>query len=80
MDLIAVVKQKNDQLLVQNILLQQHLCTRVSTPQFRSFLTTFIIAPFIVGAVAQFALGHKPTMSRHLVRAILPGFKFWPFF
>ncbi len=78
MDLIAAVKQKNDQLLVQNILLQQHLRTRVNTPQFRSFLTTFIVAPFIVGAVAQFALGSKPSVSRHLFRAVLPGLTFWP--
>lgn len=80
MDLVAVVKQKNDQLLVQNIILQQHLCSRVNTPQFRSFVTTFIIAPFIVGVVARFALEPKPSMSRHLVRALLPGLTIWPFF
>lgn len=80
MDLVTVVKQKNDQLLVQNILLQQYLRSQVSTPQFGSFLTTFIVAPFIVGAVTRFALGPKPSISRHLAIAILPRLKFWASF
>lgn len=77
MDLIAVVKQKNDQLSAQHLLLQEHLVIRASTPHFRSFVATFIIAPLIVGAVARLVLGSKPSLYRHIFLAVLPRLKFW---
>jgi hypothetical protein len=80
MDLIKEMKQKNERLLLQNALLQQHLCERVNAPQFRSFLTTFIVAPFVVGVAARFALGSNGAVFRHLFRAALPCLRFWPFF
>lgn len=79
MDLSAVVKQKNDHLLVQNMLLQQHLCSRFNIPQFRSFMATFVVAPFVLGAAAQLVLGSKSSMSRHVLQIVLPTSKFWPF-
>lgn len=77
MDLIADAKQKNDQLLLQNVVLQQHLCASVNTSEFRSFLITFAIAPFIVGAAAQLAITSKGSLSHQLYRAILPCLRFW---
>jgi hypothetical protein len=82
MDLTAKVKQKNDQLLLQNVILQQHLCARVNNPKISSFLITFIIAPVIVGVVAQRVLGSedKKSASHRLYRAVLPGWQFWSLF
>lgn len=78
MDLITAIKQKNDQLSLQNIQLQQHLRFRVDTPQFRSFLTTFVILPFVVGVAAQLALKSKNPTASYLLSAVLPGLKFLP--
>lgn len=80
MDLTTEVKQKNDQLVLQTIQLQRHLCERVDSPLFRSFLTTFVVAPFIVGAASRLLLGPKAALPRHLLRAALPGLRFWPLF
>jgi len=80
MDLKAEIRQKNDQLLMQNSILQQHLCARVNAPQIRSFLLTFVVAPLIVGAIAQRAVGSKSSASHRLYRAILPGWQFWSLF
>lgn len=77
MDLVAVVKQKNDQLSARHLLLQEHFATRVSTPQLRSFVATFVIAPLIAGVVAQLVLGSKPSLYRHIFLAVLPRLKFW---
>ena len=81
MDLKAKIKQKSDRLVVQNALLQQQISKYVEATQFRSFLTTFILAPFVVGAITNVALGSKGTLSRQLCRtALLPGLRLWPFF
>lgn len=80
MDLIAEVKQKNDQLLLQNAVLQQHLCTRINTSTFSSFLITFTVAPFIVGATTQFVLGANSLISHQLRRAALSSLRLWPLF
>lgn len=80
MDLRAEIKQKNEQLLLQNAILQQSLCVRVNTPQFSSFLLTFVVGPLIVGAVAQRTLGSKSSASHRLYRAILPGWQIWSLF
>lgn len=78
MDLMAEAKQKNDQLFLKNAVLQQHLCARVNAPKSSSFLITFILAPLIVGAVAQLALGAKQSVSHPLYRVVLSGLRFWP--
>lgn len=79
MDLEEKVKHKSSQLLLQNSILQQRLCAKVNTSEFGSFLITFIVAPFIVGAVAQGALGckDKSSASRRLTRAALPVWRLW---
>jgi hypothetical protein len=82
MDLEAAVKQKSDQLLLQNAILQQRLCARVNNPKISSFLITFIVAPFGIGAVAQRVLGSKDNMStsRRVFSAVFPGLQFWSLF
>lgn len=77
MDLITEVKQKNDLLLLRNTVLQQSLCARINTSKFSSFLITFAIAPFIIGAVAQLGLGANSSLLHQLRCAALSGFRFW---
>jgi hypothetical protein len=77
MDLIAEIKRKNDQLLLQNTVLQQCWCARINTSKISSFLITFAIAPFIAGAVTQLVLGAKILMSHQLYRVALSGLRFW---
>lgn len=78
MDLIAEIKQKNDQLLLKNAVLQQYLCARINTPTFSSFLITFTLAPFIVGAATQLILEANSPISHQLRRVALSGLRFWP--
>jgi len=78
MDLIAEIKQKNDQLLLQNAVLQQYLRARINTPKFSSFLITFTLAPFIVGAAARFILKVNSPGLHQLRRVALSGLRFWP--
>jgi hypothetical protein len=78
MDLITRVKQKNDQLLLRNVVLQQCLCARINTSKFCSFLITFTVTPFIIGAVTQLTLETNSSMSYLLRRAALSGLKFRP--
>lgn len=80
MDLIAELKQKNDQLLLKNAVLQQCLCTRINKPECSSFLITFTVAPFIVGVITQLVLGANSSMSHQLRSAALSGLRFWPLF
>jgi len=78
MELTALVKQKNKELTVQSVALQQHLSARATTPDFRSFLITFVAIPFILGAMARFLPGNVGVTTRHFVRAFLRGLRFWP--
>lgn len=78
MDLIAEVTQKNDQLLLQHAKLLEYFCTRINTPKFGSFLITFTVAPFIVGAVIQLGLGANGLISRQLRTVTLSGLRFLP--
>lgn len=80
MDLKAKVKLKSDQLSFRNAILQQHLCARVNTTQFNSFFITFVVAPFVAGAVMRIALGPKDSRAYRLYRAILPGLRTLPIF
>ena len=80
MDLLTEIKQTNDRLLVQNALLQQQISNRIQSPQFGSFLLTFVVTPFIVGAAANLSLGSKGAVTRQLCLAVLPGLRLWPFF
>lgn len=80
MDLKAQVKQKNEQLLLQNAILQKSLRARVNAPGLSSFLLTFIVAPFVFGAIAQLGLGSKDSVSHRLYRAVLPRWMLWPLF
>lgn len=78
MDLTTEVKKKNNQLTLQTVELQRHLCERVNYPRFRSFLTTFVVAPFMVGAASRLLLGAKGVVPHHFPRAALLGLKLWP--
>lgn len=77
MELMAEIKQKNDQLLLQNAVLQQCWCARINTSKFSSFLITFAIAPFIAGVVTQLGLGANSYMSHQLYCVALSGLRFW---
>ena len=77
MDLMARVKQKNDQVSLQNVLLQQHLCARVNTSEFSSFLITFTVAPFIIGAVVQRTFSPKTSARHRFWHFALPGLRLW---
>lgn len=75
MGLVAEVKQKNDQLRLQGILLQQHLRERVNAPEFSSFLVTFVVAPFLVGIIARLSPGSRSFVSHHLFHTVIPALK-----
>ncbi len=77
MGLVAEVKQKNDQLRLQGILLQQHLRERVNTPEFSSFLVTFAVAPFLVGLITRLSPGSRGFISHYLYRTAIPALKLW---
>lgn len=80
MSLTIEVKQKNEQLLLQALALQNHLHERVNAPRFSSFFVTFGIAPLLVGVVAGIVLAPKGAMSRRLCHLAFPGLRLWPFF
>jgi hypothetical protein len=80
MDLKTEVIQKNERLLLQNAILQRNLSARVNTLGLRSFLLTFVVAPFVFGAVVQLGLGSKDSVSHRLYRAVLPRWMLWPLF
>jgi hypothetical protein len=77
MNLMAEVKLKNNQLLLRDAALEQQLRERVSTPEFSSFLITFIAVPFIVGAAAHCALGSNKVFSHKFYRVALSGWRLW---
>ena len=55
MDLMAEVKRKNRQLLLRRAQLQMSFRVRANTPYFNSFVVTFIVAPFLMGAATHLA-------------------------
>lgn len=77
MNLMAEVKLKNSQLLLRNAAFEQQLQARVNAPRIGSFLITFIVAPFIVGAVAHCALGSNRGLPHKFYRVALPGLRLW---
>ena len=80
MDLKAQIKQKNDQLLVQNSILQQYLRARACTPRFSSYLLTFVIAPMIAGVITQRTFSSRNSATHPLYRALLSSWHFWSLF
>lgn len=77
MNLKAKVKQKNNQLMLRNVALEEQLYARVNAPEFGSFLVTFIAAPLIFGAIAHHALGSRKSAPPKLYRAALAGWRLW---
>jgi hypothetical protein len=77
MDLMARVIQKNEQVSLQNVVLQQHLCARVNISGFSSFLVTFTVAPFIIGAVVQRTFRPKTATRQRLWHFALPVLRLW---
>lgn len=75
MSLVAEIKKKNDQLSLQNAAFQQHVGAMVNSPQFNSFLLTFVIAPFIVGVVAKRVLGARSAVAAQVFRSALLGWR-----
>lgn len=80
MRLTVRIKQKREQLLLQNAKLQNQLHTRINSPGFNSFLVTFVIGPFFVGAIARFAVVPKRSIHEQLYRAALPALRLWSLF
>jgi hypothetical protein len=80
MDLATKVKLKNSELLVQGAALQQRIEARVDVPGFRSFLVTFVVAPFLVGAAIRLLPGDTGITARHLIRIIFPELRLWTLF
>jgi hypothetical protein len=80
MDLATRVKLKNSELVVQGIALQQQIEARVETPGFRSFLVTFVVAPFVLGAAIRLLPGNAGITARHLIRIIFPELRLWTLF
>jgi hypothetical protein len=80
MNLLAEIKQKNERLLVENLILQQQLGARVNPPEFTAFFTTFAVIPFLAGAVIQYVFSSGITTPKKLCRTLLPGLRLWSFF
>ncbi|MEN0036894.1 MAG: hypothetical protein AAGC78_07485 [Cellvibrio sp.] len=80
MDLATRVKLKNSELLVQGLALQQQIEARVEVPGFRSFLVTFIVAPFIMGAAIRLLPGNTGMKARYVLRIIFPELRRWTLF
>ena len=75
MKLIAEIKQKNDQLLLQRAELQQQLHARLNAPEFTSFLITFAVAPFIIGAITRFTVTPSIFVKHKLYHSLFPFLK-----
>lgn len=80
MDLATRVKLKNSELLVQAVSLQQQLGARVDATGFRSFLITFVVAPFVIGAAIRLLPGDTGIMTRQFFRIIFPELRLWTLF
>ena len=79
MNLAEKVRKKNDHLLVQRILLQQHICARAQTAEMGPYLLTFVAAPLVVGMAAHSLLRWRGMLPRSLQSAVLPSLRFIPF-
>jgi hypothetical protein len=77
MDLASKVKLKNSELMVQGIALQHKIGVRVDTTRFRSFLVTFVITPFVVGAAIRLLPGETGIIGRQLWRIVFPELRLW---
>ena len=80
MDLIAEVKRKNNQLIVQHILLQKNFRERTSTPYFSSFLITYLAAPFAMGFIAHRMTTPMGALSLPVWRLLLTLLRQQPIF
>ena len=78
MDLAVLVRQKNRELTVQAVALQQQLDARVTAPKFRSFLITFVIAPFALGVITRLLPGKVRVNTRQIAHAFFRGLHVWP--
>lgn len=74
MDLVTQVELKNSQLLLKRIELQQGLDARAHTPYFKSFLITFVVAPFVLGVIARTTIKPISIFSLPFYRTFLRGF------
>ena len=72
MNLIAEIKRKNDQLLLQRVGLQQQLHARLNAPAFASFLITFAAAPFIIGAITRITVTPSIFVKHKLYHSLFP--------
>lgn len=80
MDLASRVKLKNNELLLHGVLLQQQIGARVETTKFRSFLITFVITPFVIGAAIRLLPGESGMITRQLWRVAFPELRLWSLF
>lgn len=76
MSLTLSIKQKNEELLLKKSVIQETLSERLSVPECSSFLITFALAPFVVGAaISLLGRGTKHGFSRFLGLAFVPGLR-----
>lgn len=78
MDLAALARQKNRELTVQAVALQQQLDARLTAPKFRSFLMTFVVAPFALGVITRLVPGKVRLNMRQIAHAFFRGLNVWP--
>ncbi len=81
MSLTLSIKQKNEELLLKENLIQGVLSERLAVPECSSFLITFALAPFVVGAAISFlGRGSKYGFSHLLGLAFVPGLRWTSLF
>lgn len=80
MDLATEVKQKNSQLLLQRLLLQQQLAMRTKRAQRASFWLSLVVEPFLIGLLAHRYLGFSGALLHKCCRQMFPSLNFWSIF
>jgi hypothetical protein len=78
MDLAVLAKQKNRELTVHAVALQQQLNARLTAPKFHSFLMTFVVAPFALGVITRLVPVRVRVNARQVAHAFFRGFHVWP--
>jgi hypothetical protein len=67
------LQQKSDRLALQRVLLVQQLDCRAKTTKLGSFIGTFVLAPFVLGAAAPRLFVRSGLMAQMLRVLLLPS-------
>lgn len=73
MNPMSEIQQKNDRLVLQRALLLQQWDHRVKTTGFGSFVGTFVLAPFVIGAATPLLFVRRGLMAQVLRAVLLPS-------